>query len=211
MHSTDGQYLDDVYPDHSDTYSERRVDAEPGSPDDANWQEPGRPYRASRNDTQFRDARSRSDKPSISRRVVRSISFFLFAVLVGGTLANLAYPNEVAQVFPPFGWLSAAASTTKASPAPAVTAADLQEKLKPVAIDLALVRRSIEQLTSNLDQLARKQDQLAQNMATLEAAEQELSQKVSAPPPTPKVSASLAPKAVHVPLPPPKSLQPPAQ
>jgi hypothetical protein len=210
MHSTVGQYLDDVYPDHSDAYSERRVDAEPGSPDDANWQELGRPYRASRNDTQFRDARSRSDKPSIGRRVVRSISFFLFAVLVGGTLANLAYPNEVAQVFPPFGWLSAAASTTKASPAPAVTAADVQEQLKPVAIDLALVRRSIEQLTSNLDQLARKQDQLAQNMATLQAAEQELSQKVSAPPPTPKVSASLAPKAVHVPLPPPKSLQPPA-
>ncbi|HEV2713789.1 MAG TPA: hypothetical protein VGU64_00905 [Terriglobales bacterium] len=205
MHSTDSQYLDDVYPDLSDTYSERRVDADAGSPNDANRQKPGRPYRASRNDTQIRDAQSRSDKSSTGRQVVRSISFFLFAVLVGvsGTLACLSYSDEVAQVFPPFGWLSGAASTTKASPPPAVTAADLQEQLKPVAIDIALVRRSIEQLTSNLDQLARKQDQLGQNMATLQAAEQELSQKVSVPQP--------APKAARASLSAPKPLQPPPQ
>jgi chromosome segregation ATPase len=86
------------------------------------------------------------------------------------------------------------------APALRVSTADLQEQLKPVAIDLALVRRGIEQLTSNLDQLARKQDQLAQNIATLQTAEQEVSQKVSAPPPTPK--------AVHVS---PKPVQPPAQ
>jgi cell division protein FtsB len=71
----------------------------------------------------------------------------------------------------------------------------LQEQLKPVAIDLALVRRSIEQLTSNLDQLARKQDQLAQNLATLQSAESGVSPKVSALP--------LPPKTVYVP----KSLQ----
>ena len=86
------------------------------------------------------------------------------------------------------------------APAPTVTTADLQEQLKPVAIDLALVRRSIEQLGANQDQLARKQDQMAQAIATLQAAEQELSQKVSAPPPTPK--------PVHVS---PKPAQPPPQ
>ena len=102
------------------------------------------------------------------------------------------------QVFPPLGWLSPV-STMKA-PAPAVTTADLQEQLKPVAIDLALVRRSIEQFASNPEQLARKQDQMAQNIATLQAAEQEVSQKVSAPP--------LTPKPVHVS---PKPVQPPAQ
>ena len=86
------------------------------------------------------------------------------------------------------------------APAPAVTTADLQEQLKPVAIDLALVRRSIEQLASNQEQLARKQDQMAQNIATLQAAEQEVSQKVSTPPPTLK--------PVHVA---PKPAQPPPQ
>jgi chromosome segregation ATPase len=87
------------------------------------------------------------------------------------------------------------------APAPAVTTANLQEQLKPVAIDLALVRRSIEQLGANQDQLARKQDQMAQAIATLQGAEQDISQKILA-------LAPPAPKAVHVP---PKPVQPPAQ
>ena len=192
MHSTESQYLNDVYPDLSDTYSECRVDAE------ADRQKPRRPYRPSRNNTQFRDAQSR-----IGRRVVRSVAFFLLAVFfgVGGTLASQSYRDEITQVFPPFGWLFPV-STTKAS-APNVTTADLQEQLKPVAIDLALVRRSIEQLASNQEQLARKQDEMAQNIVTLQAAEQEVSQKVSAPPSLPS-----APKPVHVS---PKQTQPPAQ
>ena len=88
MHSTDSQYLNDVYPDLSGFLSERRVDAE------ADRQKPRRPYRPSRNDTQFRDAQSRSDKPPMSRRVARSVALFLFAVLVGvgGTLASRVLP-----------------------------------------------------------------------------------------------------------------------
>jgi hypothetical protein len=196
MRSTDSQDLNDVYPDLSDTYSERRVDAK------ADRQKPRRPYRPSHNNTQFRDAQSKSYKPSIGRRVARSVALVLFAVLVGvgGTLACQSYRDEITQVFPPLGWLFPV-STMKA-PAPAVTTADLQEQLKPVAIDLALVRRSIEQLTSNQDQLGRKQDQMAQAIATLQAAEQEVSQKVSASPPPP-------PKPVRVP--PPKPPEPAAQ
>jgi hypothetical protein len=44
-------------------------------------------------------------------------------------------------------------------PARPVTSAELQAQLKPVALDLAIVRRSVEQLASNQDQLARKEDQ----------------------------------------------------
>jgi hypothetical protein len=161
-------------------------------------QKPSRPYRSSGRNLQFR-----SDKSPTSRRVARSVALFLFAVLVGvgGTLACQSYRDEITQVFPPLGWLFPV-STMKA-PAPAVTTADLQEQLKPVAIDLALVRRSIEQLTSNQDQLGRKQDQMAQAIATLRAAEQEVSQKVSAPPSLPS-----APKPAHGS---PKPVQPPAQ
>ena len=135
--------------------------------------------------------------------MTRVVALSLFAVLIGigGTLACQSYRDEIAQTFPSFRWLFPIA-TMKAS-APAVTAADLQEQLKPLAIDIALVRRSIEQLTANLDQLARKQDQLAQNMATLQASEQGISPKVSAPP--------LPPKTVYAPVQPPKSLQPPTQ
>ena len=61
-----------------------------------------------------------------------------------------------------------------------------------MAIDLALVRRSEEQLAANQDQLARKQDQMTQAFATLQAAEQDIKQNILA-------LAPLAPKAGHVP------------
>jgi len=98
---------------------------------------------------------------------------------------------------PWLGWLLPV-STTKL-PAP-VTSADVQQELKPMALDIALVRRSVEQFAANLDQLARKEEQMAQAIAALQAAEQDISQKISAPP---------APKAVHVP--PPKPPQPATQ
>jgi hypothetical protein len=188
MFSTESPPLNDVLP-------ELDFEGEHAPSNGGHRLKPGRPYRSSDKDLQFR-----SDKPPKSRRVARSVALFIFAVLVGvgGTLASQSYRDEITQVFPPLGWLSPV-STMKA-PAPAVTTVDLQEQLKPMAIDLALVRRSIEQLASNQEQLARKQDQMAQNIATLQAAEQEVSQKVSAPPP--------APKPVHVS---PKPVQPPAQ
>ena len=187
MYSTESPPLNEVLP-------ELDFDSGQALSNGGHRQKPSRPYRSSGRNVQFR-----SDKPPMSRRVARSVALFMFAVLVGvgGTLASQSYRDAITQVFPPFGWLSPV-STMKA-PAPAVTTADLREQLKPVAIDLALVRRSIEQLASNQEQLARKQDQMAQNIATLQAAEQDVSQKVSAPP---------APKAVHVS---PKPAQPPPQ
>ena len=190
MFSTESPSLNDVL--------QRDFDSEHAPSNGVGRLKPGRPYRSSGRDLQFR-----SDKPPMSRRVARSVALVLFAILVGvgGTLACQSYRDEITQLFPPLGWLFPV-STMKA-PAPAVTTADLQMQLKPVAIDLALVRRSIEQLSSNQEQLARKQDQMAQNIATLQAAEQDISQKMSAPPSPPP-----APKPVHVS---PKQVQPPAQ
>jgi hypothetical protein len=121
---------------------------------------------------------------------------------VGGTLA-WQHGDEVTEIVrtwvPSLGWLLPV-STTKA-PAPAVTTTDLQQQLKFISIDLALVRRSEEQVVTNQDQLARKQDQMAQAIATLQAAQQDLSQKILAlAPPTQKT--------VHVAT---KPAQPPAQ
>ena len=136
MFSTESPALNDIHP-------ERDVGGEHAPFNGGYRQKPGRPYRSSDKDLQFR-----SDEPPKSRRVARSVALFTVPVLVGvgGTLASQSYRDKITQVFPPLGWLSPV-STMKA-PAPAVTTADLQ--------DLALVRRSIEQLASNQAQLARR-------------------------------------------------------
>jgi len=192
MHSTETAPLKELL-------TELDMDSEHDLSNEGHRQKRGRTYRSSGEDFQLGD-----DKPPMSKRVARGVALFVFAVLIGigGTLASQSYRD---------GWLSPVSATT--APAPSVTAADLQEQLKPLAVDLALMRRSVEQLGSNLDQLARRQDQLAQNMATLLAAQQQVSQTGSTPPPPPKVVSALPspPKAVHVPLPPPKVLRPPAE
>jgi hypothetical protein len=149
----------------------------------------------------LKNAQSRSDGPSISRRLTRSFVRVFLAVLigVGGTLAWQSYGGEMVRTWAPsLGWLLPVSAIE--APAPAVTSADLQQQLRPVALDLAIVRRSVEQLATNQDQLARKQDQMAQVIAGLQAAERDISQKISVPPPQ---------KVVHVP--PPKPPQPAAQ
>jgi hypothetical protein len=157
---------------------------------------PAKAYRSSG----FKNAQFRSDRPSTGRRLTRSLVRFFVAVFigVGGTLGWQYYGGEMVRAWAPsLGWLLPASP-----PGPVVTATELQQQLKPMAIDLALVRRSEEQLATNQDQLARKQDQMAQAMSALQAAQQEFTQQilVLAPPPTPK--------PVHVP---PKPAQAPAQ
>jgi len=135
---------------------------------------------------------------------MRSLARFFLALFigVGGTLAWQSYGDEAKEMVrtwaPSLGWLLPA--STLEVPAPAVTSIELKQQLKPVALDLAIVRRSIEQLAFNQDQLARKQEQVTQAIAALQAAQQDMGQKISTPPP---------PKTVHVPSP--KPLQPAAQ
>ena len=189
MFSTESPRLNDVLP-------ELDFDGEQAPSNGGGRLKPGRPYRSSG----FKNTQFRSERPSIGRRLTRSlVGFFLPVVIgVGGTLAWQYYGGEMVRAWAPsLGWLLPAAP-----PGPAVTSAELQQQLKPMAIDLALVRRSEEQLATNQDQLARKQDQMAQTMSALQAAQQEFAQQILAlaPPPTPK--------PVHVP---PKPAQAPAQ
>ena len=141
----------------------------------------------------FKRSQVARGRPSIARRVIRAVGRFSAVALigVGATLAWQSYGGEMIRAWAPsLGWLS-----------PASPSAELQALLKPVAVDLAIMRRSVEQLAANQDQLARKQDQMAQAIATLQAAQQDLSQKILAlAPPTQKT--------VHVAT---KPAQPPAQ
>jgi hypothetical protein len=159
---------------------------------------PGKPHHSSG----FTNAQFKSDKPSIGGRLTRSLARLSLAVLigVGATLAWQSYGGETVRTWAP-SLSSLLPASTMEPPAPAVTSTELQQQLKLMAIDLALVRRSEEQLAANQDQLARKQDQMTQAIATLQAAEQDISQKILA-------LAPPAPKAVHVS---PKPAQPPPQ
>jgi uncharacterized iron-regulated membrane protein len=142
----------------------------------------------------FKNTQVASDRPSITRRIIRAFGRFSVVLLigVGATLAWQSYGGEMVRAWAPsLGWLL-----------PASSSAELQAQLKPVALDLAIMKRSVEQLASNQDQLARKQDQMTQAFATLQAAERDINQNILA-------LAPLAPKAGHVP--PPKPPQSPAQ
>jgi hypothetical protein len=139
-----------------------------------------------------------TSESSITKQIFRAVFRFFFVALigVGATLAWQSYGGQATAWAPSLGALLPAPTSKPA--APPVTSAELQQQLKPVATDLATLRRTIEQLTANQDQLTRTQQQMAQGMAALQAAEQQLNQKLSSPPPA---------KPVRVP--PPKPLQTP--
>ena len=132
-----------------------------------------------------------SDRPSIGRRIFRTLTRFFIAVLIGigATLAWQSHGDAAREMVvaraPSLGWLLSV-STTK-SPAVAATAPDPVQQLEPLASNLDVVRRSVEQL-------AAKQEQMAQNIATLQALEEDIRQKVSSPPPSPSPQAASIPQ-----------------
>jgi hypothetical protein len=121
--------------------------------------------------------------PSIASRALRTVARFPLVVLLGvvATLAWQSYNEEAKELLrtsvPPLGWLlpPSAASTE--------TSSEWGERLKPLAVDLALVRRSVEQLALDQRQLAVKQENIAQDIATLQAVERDLRQNISSVPP----------------------------
>jgi hypothetical protein len=155
-------------------------------------------------DTSFEDDASTSVGPSIARRIFRASAVFSFVVLtgVGGALAWRSYGDYATDV------IRALPASTSKPAAPPADVAQIREQLQSIATDLAAVRHALEQLGANQDQLTRKQEemegkqgQMTQAIATLQAAEQDIRQKISFPP--------QANKPVHVA--PPKRVQHPAQ
>ena len=137
---------------------------------------------------------------SIGRRIFRTLTRFSIAVLIGigATLAWQSYGDAAREMVvaraPTLAWLLSV-STTK-SPAVAATSPDPVQLLEPLASNLDVMRRSVEQL-------AAKQDQMAQNIATLQAVEEDIRQKMSSTPASPSQQAA--------PIPQPKPPQPRAQ
>jgi hypothetical protein len=135
-----------------------------------------------------------SDRQSIGRRIFRTLTRFSIAVLIGigATLGWQSYGDAAREMVvaqaPTLAWLFSV-STTK-SPALAATSPDPVQQLGPLASNLDVVRRSVEQL-------AAKQEQMSQNIATIQAVEEDIRQKMSAPSPSPSQQA--APIPLHKP------------
>jgi hypothetical protein len=152
------------------------------------------------------DDASMSVGPPVTGRIFRAFAVFSFLVLtgVGGALAWRAYGDYATDMI---GAWALPISTSKPA-APPTGFAELQQQLKSMASDLADMRHTLEQFAANQDQLTRKQEEMTRtqeqmaNSIALQAAKQELSQKLSSP--------STQAKPVHV-LPPPKPAQRPAQ
>jgi hypothetical protein len=143
-------------------------------------------------------------RPSIANRILRSVGRFFAAVLIGVglTLAGQSYSEQLNGLItgwaPSLAWLVSAPSPKKTEPA---ISPEIAQQMKLIAVDLAIVRRNIEQLAANQDQFAAKQEHMNQNIAMLQQVEQDARQQVVAPP---------APKTVHPPAHNPLSTSPAA-
>ena len=162
-----------------------------GSEDDdpLRWLGPGDSHRSSN----FQSNQFASERPSIGRRISRTLARFFFAVLigVGTTLAWQSYRKEAKEVVttwvPSLGWLLPVSATmTSAS---TETSPELGQQLKPIALDLALIRRSVEQLASDLKDLAAKQEQIAHDTIRASAG--------GSPDPAPQTHATLGTVTGH--------------
>jgi len=176
----------------------------------------------------FEDNPSIMVGPSMTRRVFRAVAVFSLPILigVGGTFAWRSYDGGLAMIKTWAPSLAGLLPTSTSKSAAAPVAAEIQQQLKSIAADLAVLRQTVEQLSANQDQLThtqeqmsrtqeqmsrtqeqmtRAQAQMAQSITTLQAGQQ-LAHKPSPPPPAKPIYAVPKPASN---LPPPQSLAPP--
>jgi len=139
-----------------------------------------------------------------SRPLTRFMITFGFGV--AATLAWQSYGDVARELLanssPQLGWLAPQPAAAHAAPdtiVPPTSSPDPQE-LKAMSLGLAAVRQRVDQLAA---QVAAGQDQIMRDITTkLQAAEQDILNKISAPPPRPEAAA------VRRPLPSPAAAPP---
>ncbi len=132
-----------------------------------------------------------SDRPSIGRRILRSLIRFSIAVLIGAG-ATLAWQSDSAKQTvvvraPALAWL-----LSVSSPVAAVSPPDQAQQIELMVTNLYVVRRSVEQL-------AAKQEQMAQSIVALQAVEEDIRQQMASPSPSqpPAVQQQKPPAKAH--------------
>jgi hypothetical protein len=150
-----------------------------------------------------------SKRPAPGKRASRALSRFLitFCMGVAATLAWQSYGDAaremIASSSSQLGWVAPqAAPVAQTAPnmiapaAPTAPSPDRQQ-LNAMSLSLAALRQSV-------DQLAAGQEQMTRDITKLRAAEQDILDKISAPPPRP----AAAPARKPVPLTPPSQAPP---
>jgi hypothetical protein len=148
---------------------------------------PNKPSIHSPHPSSLREGQVASDRPSIGRRIFRTLTRFFIAVLigVGATLAWQSHGDAAREMLLTRAPTLASLLPISTTKSPVATSPDPVQQLEPLASNLYVVRRSIEQL-------AAKQEHMAQNIAALQAVEEEIRQKMlSAPPPPAQPAASI--------------------
>jgi hypothetical protein len=148
-----------------------------------------------------------SMRPSLARRALRRLArlFIVFCVGVGTTLAWQSYGDAaramIAKSSPQLSWLASQTepvlpTAPQVGTPPGGTSTDVQQ----LALGLAALRLSVDQLTAHL---AASQRQMVDDIAKLQADEQEILRKLSAPPPRPTAAPAQKPASVTPPPSPP--------
>jgi hypothetical protein len=127
-----------------------------------------------------------SERPSNGRPMLRFPRFSLAVLIgVGATLGWQSYGNEAREIIieqvPTLASLLAV--TKMKSEVVATTSPELAQQLIPLAFNLDVMRRSVDQLAAN-------QEQMAQNIAALQIVDEDVRQKVSFPPASPTQQAA---------------------
>lgn len=154
-------------------------------------------------------------RASLGRRMFRRVFRFAIVLMlgIGATLGWQAYGDTGKQMFasyvPEYAWLLSYLPGTK-PPAPvAVAAAGANPalQLEPLAANLAA---SIEYVRRSVEQVALKQEQMARNIAALQAVDEDIRQKISAPSSAAAAVPALAQPMAAMPQPKPAPPKPPA-
>ena len=146
-------------------------------------------------------------RPSLAKRVRRGSARLLtiFCLGAGTTLAWQSYGDVargmIAKSSPQLAWLAPTTVPVVPTAPNAATAAAASPELQHLALGLAVVRQSVDLLTS---QLAASQQQMGTDIAKLQADGQEILQKLSVAPPR----STAAPTHKPAPVTPPSSPAP---
>jgi hypothetical protein len=157
-----------------------------------------------------RDPQPPRERPPVRRRPFRGLVRFVIAILigVGGTLAWQSYGDMaremlaarapgLAEWLPPSMQSAAMAATSSAS----------MQQFGPLASSLA---SNLDSVRRSLEQLAVKQDQMAQTIAAVQAADDDIRQKILSTAPVQQPASILQPKPIMQPRAEATAAQPPA-
>ncbi len=168
-----------------------------------------------------------SDRPSMGKRIALTVAGFFMTALMGVGVTLAWQTHRFSTTKSPIGVTveqtgstpashvslqkalpqSATATQTALAPAAPATSPELAQQLGTVVQDLAVVRRSLDQLTAKQEQLAATQEQLAAKQEQLAAKQEQAVKNIARQQPVQNIRHKISPPPLSraVPIPPPRN------